>query len=653
MNSDSSQKQNSKPVPKKAKAEAPDSSNLFHPGQTLGGRYQVISCLGKGGMGVVYHVNQVFVNKEMALKTMEQHGMSNIAMRRFQKEARTAFAVQHPNVVAVNDFGVLDDQTPFLVMELIKGETLGERQRRTTCLPVHEAIPIFVQICFGLDYAHNLGVVHRDIKPSNIMILDDIPTGTEGSVKIVDFGIAKFAAVEGEEKQSLTRTGEIFGSPLYMSPEQCAGGSVDHRTDIYSLGCVLFESLTGTPPFIGENALATMIKHQNETPPTLKEASLGKEFPIDLEHIVATMLAKSPESRYQNLGIAAHDLAATMRGDAIIKPIAAQTKTSSSLSKNISMSRFMFYGSLLITALLSASLAGLARYNIKSNHLEKSIVASVPVKSKDRIKREQSTLPVNDEDIDKVQILAPQKLTERLAKKDPDGHLALHFKHITQECFKLIGNAHWIRFLDLEESDFDNRDLAWLQKLPLYYLCLKGTNLNDEGAAALSQLKTLIAFAATGTNLTNDGMSKLAQIKSLEQLDITSTKVSDEGLKAIGKLPKLRNLILKDDQGITDKGLLTLRNCPLQSVDLSHTSADDSSLKALSQIPTLCTVTLTGTQVTLAGLTDLCSHKNILNVDVYKCREISLKDIATLKAKAPWVIVNDKPEPLAKNSEYE
>ena len=361
------------PVSKKAKSDAPGSSNLFHPGKTLGGRYQVISCLGQGGMGVVYHVNQVFVNKEMALKTVERHGMSDIAMRRFQQEARTAFAVQHPNVVAVNDFGVLDDQTPFLVMELIRGETLAERLRRMTCLPINEAIPIFVQICFGLAYAHGLGVVHRDIKPSNIMILDDLPLGTEGSVKIVDFGIAKFAAIEGEEKQSLTRTGEIFGSPLYMSPEQCSGGGLDHRTDIYSLGCVLFEALTGTPPFIGENALATMIKHQNETPPSLKEASLGKEFPQTLGQIVATMLAKSPGSRYQDLGIAAHDLAATMRGDAILKQAVPRIKLGS--SKNMSLSRIAFYGSILISILLSASIAGLASYNFKRNHVATPIIA--------------------------------------------------------------------------------------------------------------------------------------------------------------------------------------------------------------------------------------------------------------------------------------
>jgi serine/threonine protein kinase len=182
-------------------------------------------------MGLVYRVNQIFLNKEFALKTIDKHFMSEIAVRRFQQEARTAFSLEHPSIIAVNDFGVLDDQSPFLVMDLVRGETLGERLKRTGPLTLEEAIPIFVQVCFGLAYAHECDVVHRDIKPNNIMLLKGMPLGSEGSVKIVDFGIAKFTQHEGGEMQALTRTGEIFGSPLYMSPEQCSGGRVDHRAD--------------------------------------------------------------------------------------------------------------------------------------------------------------------------------------------------------------------------------------------------------------------------------------------------------------------------------------------------------------------------------------------------------------------------------------
>lgn len=285
----------------------------YKPGHMLGGRYQVMNCIGRGGMGVVYKVKQFFLDKEFALKTISKQCLTDTAIRRFQQEALTSFAIDHPNVIMVNDFGLLDDDTPFLVMELLDGETLGDRLKLQTRLSVDDAIALFIQVCFGMAYAHDKGIVHRDIKPNNIMILQNMPFGTEGSIKIVDFGIAKYSAREGGEVQALTRTGEIFGSPLYMSPEQCQGGTVDHRSDIYALGCVLFEALTGSPPFRADNALLTMMMHQTEHAPTLREAA-GKAFPKQLETIVAKMMAKQPSQRYQSMAAVALELAAIKGG---------------------------------------------------------------------------------------------------------------------------------------------------------------------------------------------------------------------------------------------------------------------------------------------------------------------------------------------------
>jgi serine/threonine protein kinase len=180
-------------------------------------------------------------------------------------------------------------------------------------MEVEEACKLFAQVCLGLAYAHEQHVVHRDLKPGNIMLVKGAAR-TEGCVKVVDFGIAKIISGDGGEAQSLTRTGEIFGSPLYMSPEQCSSDLVDNRSDVYSLGCVLFEALTGAPPHLGNTALSTMMLHQQAQASTLKEASLGKEFPLALEQVVARMLRKSPAERYQNLSTAAHDLSAICRG---------------------------------------------------------------------------------------------------------------------------------------------------------------------------------------------------------------------------------------------------------------------------------------------------------------------------------------------------
>ncbi|MBS1953778.1 MAG: serine/threonine protein kinase [Cyanobacteria bacterium SZAS-4] len=341
----------------------------YIPGDVLDGRYRVESVLGSGGMGMVYRVTQMFVDKQFALKTIIKGQLSEVKIRRFQQEARAVFALDHPNIVAVKDFGIIEEMTPFLVMELLDGENLSDRLKRTGRLPITEIIPIFVQTCFGLGYAHDQGIVHRDIKPSNIMILNGIAPGAEGSVKIVDFGIAKFAQSEGGDIQALTKTGEIFGSPFYMSPEQCTGDRVDHRADIYSLGCVLFEALTGAPPCVGDNALSTMMQHQTAKLPSLKEASMGLEFPAELERIVAKMLEKNPDNRYQKLGIVAHRLASL--GQVISHTMEPKDKTlefrkapaaKPKVVETVTFSKSKFIALISAAAAVVAILAGLGGY---------------------------------------------------------------------------------------------------------------------------------------------------------------------------------------------------------------------------------------------------------------------------------------------------
>ncbi len=194
-------------------------------------------------------------------------------------------------------------------MDLVDGETLADVLKRRGRLPLEQVLRIFIQVGFAISYAHDNGVIHRDIKPSNIMLEKKIAKGTgEASVKLVDFGIAKLTGQDEFNQQTLTKTGEIFGSPLYMSAEQCMGTGVDMRSDLYSLGCVIYEALTGAPPIVGENALSTMIKHQSDQPISLKEASLGIEFPDQIEAIVAKLLRKDPASRYQSANLLTEDL---------------------------------------------------------------------------------------------------------------------------------------------------------------------------------------------------------------------------------------------------------------------------------------------------------------------------------------------------------
>lgn len=282
---------------------------VYEKGKILVDRFRIIELLGQGGMGSVYKVDDMETGATVALKYLHKQQTNDASWRRFDMEARTANKLDHPNLIKVHETGLMPDGQPFFVMDLVEGEALADLLKERGRLTLDKALKIFIQVGFALSYAHSNGVIHRDIKPSNIMLQHTDDGETIGSiVKVVDFGIAKLMGQDEFNQQTLTRTGEIFGSPLYMSPEQCTGSGIDHRSDLYSLGCVMYEALTGAPPLVGENALSTMMKHQSETALTLKEASLGIDFPEKIEQIVAALLEKDINRRYQSAQLLTADL---------------------------------------------------------------------------------------------------------------------------------------------------------------------------------------------------------------------------------------------------------------------------------------------------------------------------------------------------------
>jgi serine/threonine-protein kinase len=277
----------------------------FKPGDIVGGAYEIIDLLGQGGMGNIYRARHNIMLEEYALKTLRAEKLTDVSWKRFQKEAQAIGRMNHPNIVAIYNFGLHEGTVPYYVMAQLQGKTLEKLIADGGPLPLAEALPIFVEVCIGMGYAHKKGIVHRDVKPPNIVVLDQGQAGSR--VKIVDFGIVKLSEDAGSNQQ-LTNIGEVCGSPYYMSPEQCEASTIDARSDVYSLGCTLFEVLTGAPPFRGRNVVDTMLKHQSAVPATLQAASGGKAFPPMLEQVVAKMLAKSPSDRYQTMEEAASDL---------------------------------------------------------------------------------------------------------------------------------------------------------------------------------------------------------------------------------------------------------------------------------------------------------------------------------------------------------
>jgi serine/threonine protein kinase len=262
-------------------------------------RWEVFERIGEGGMGVVYKGRHKVMGKIVAVKILMPHLTArSVSLRRFQQEAQAVSALEHPNVIDVLDCGLTPNGQAYQVMDYIKGISLTEAIHSEGKLPPERSLGIFMQICSGLAHAHSRNILHRDLKPSNIMLVDN--ADGKDHVRIVDFGLAKLLQDEMMgAKQSLTQSGEVFGSPLYMSPEQCTGGKLDERSDIYSMGCLMYETLTGEPPIVGANVLDTMQRQLTDEPKPFATTS-DDSLLIRLNEIVLRCLSKERDLRYAN-----------------------------------------------------------------------------------------------------------------------------------------------------------------------------------------------------------------------------------------------------------------------------------------------------------------------------------------------------------------
>ncbi len=269
-------------------------------GKVFAEKYDVLSLLGEGGMSRVYKARHKFMKRIVAIKLLHESATRDLTAKdRFQQEAEAASALSHQNVVTVHDFGFTPNGQAFLVMDCLEGKALDALlEEANYSLPLAELIDIFTQALDGLEHAHRKGIVHRDIKPSNLVVLKQ-EDGTD-LVKIVDFGIAKvLVPQEGEKQRQLTQAGEIFGSPAYMSPEQCSGKALDGRSDLYSFGCMMYEAMSGQLPHIGDNFINTVVKHINEEPKSIAEVSPNARVPSHIEEVIMKCLAKKPDDRYR------------------------------------------------------------------------------------------------------------------------------------------------------------------------------------------------------------------------------------------------------------------------------------------------------------------------------------------------------------------
>lgn len=604
-----------------------------------GERYEFISVVAAGGNGVIYKGRQILLDKPVAIKMVQGHLLTDLSGKRFHQEAKAASSLNHPNVISVDDFGLTTKGDPYLVMDWVEGHSLSSEIKQRGMIPWKEAMDTFIQVCDGLDHAHTTGVLHRDLKPSNLMVTKD-QTGAR-VVKIVDFGIAKLLNPD-EDTPQLTRTGEVMGSPLYMSPEQGVGKRVDTRSDLYSFGCVMFETLTGDPPHVGDSTVAVLLKHQNEAPPTLKEAALGTEYPDGLEKVIAKLLAKAPEDRYQTAAALKQDLLKVKAGESIGGTTKQSSRPSSkpegTKSNSTGPNPTILVGALALVAILAAGCWWMFFTDHGNN---------------------KPTQPDGEHaftaDFQKV------KIDFETGPNRKDGRY-VGFK-LNDEAVDLIRQMKSQTSLDLEQSSITDDQLAILEPLKsVRQLNLASTSITDEGLDSVASFPKLANLSLAKTKITDSGLSELEKLP-LESLHLDNTAITDLGLRTIGRINTLKELYipgtnitglglayLKDlsslcllsvaDVQLTGSSLEPLRSLQqLGSLDLSGTRLTDSDMDAVSRISTIVNLKLNRTSVSKVGLKNLSTLKQLKTLTVVDCPEIHANDIAEFHKLLPSCIV--------------
>lgn len=624
---------------------------LFRPGDIVGERYRVQSLIGHGGMGMVYKVEQIYLGKELALKILHSRSATDVTVRRFHHEAQAVFGIDHPSLISVHDFGLLDQRIPFLVMDYVQGCSLADRIKMQGTLTVHEAVPIFLRICFGLGYAHDHGVIHRDVKPSNIMLSDGMSPSEDGCVKIVDFGIAKFTQLEASDVQALTRTGEVFGSPLYMSPEQCSGSSVDQRSDIYSLGCVFFEVLTGTTPFVGANALSTMMRHMGENPPTLKEASLGKDFPPLLEQIISRMLAKRASERYQNLSQVAVDLAALERS--MVDPVLMantvlvldKPKEVKDESGMVSMSRPALFLLAVLVVAVSSTLSSLITASLNDANL-KAKAAETPARGKSKPPADLKLVHI-DEAKQFVKSLetktgrpevSSKAIYEAIRNQADSGKLSMRYIDVTETTLSAVARARWIESLDLLGCGVDNSKLSLLRQIPrLSKVTLSNSTLDDSGAAALSKCPRIESLNVSWSNITAESVPYFTAMPNLKYLEIGGISLTPFAIKNLANDTRLKNLDLRGIVGVDDDCFAPMVDSSLLFLNVESIPIGDKAAGYFGKMRNLFAISIGGTNISPRGVEALLMNGKAKTITYTTTPYLKREDILTLVKKYPLV----------------
>jgi serine/threonine protein kinase len=622
------------------------------------GRYRVQSLLGQGGMGQVYRAHDSKLNKVVAIKVLFPNTPEQV-IKRFHTEAKALAKLNHPNIMSINDFGQAENGQLYLVMDYLKGDSLSSMIESRGPQTFSDILPIFVKICRGLRYAHMNGVLHRDIKPSNVMLAVD--RSKDDGVKLVDFGLAK----ANDQAQDLTKTGAAMGSPPYMSPESVHGKETDERSDIYSLGCTLFEMMAGVPPFVGETPFHTMMAQVNRHPPTLEQAC-EKPFDEEVEEFVQKFIKKNPDARFQNMDEVVAELervekALSDKRRASEGLLASGIYASGAFIKNRIEDANNILKGALIPVVAGIMVAGVGSYFLANSQSAKTS------EGHDDALRAMSNLMETHKGMEKKALSSiEQGLTSyrqgATIKRDKDSDhdvCVLSGTMNTTEFQAVVDRYARMTCFQLEALDVPDNCLNFVCGFAVQKLIIANMPVTDSLMKKVGGIKVLEHLRITDCGQLPQGcLDRLKSSRNLMTTDIDCGKaykdpalpfarmpnliwpkfrnstISREDMKALSTIPKMKWLQFKNCDfapGAISK-LKAIPTCTRLSI--SQTNLTEEQYQELAQLHFIEALTINDTNVDDEQLQKLKSMKKLFALDV-KNTPVTDEGVATLVKGMP------------------
>lgn len=520
-------------------------------------------------MGAVYKARDLTLQIDVAVKVLRSKQAPEQTLARFQQEAKTASRLNHPGIVKILDFGVVDGEMPYMVLEYVDGNSLATLIQEKGPLSLEEALPLFIATAETLAHAHGEGVLHRDLKPDNVMVLG------QDQIKLLDFGIAKF--VENEGSLAVTSTGALVGSPFYMSPEQARGRgpdkNVDCRSDIYSLGVLMFKTLSGQVPIQADSVIETIALKTSQPAPLL--STTGAASNEELDRILARCLAIEPEKRYASV----NELLKDLRGLYVEEEALPDLNQASSSPKAPSGSKFP----LLLAGVVILFAGGYVIF-----HLPLAMDSHKPSMRVDKV-------------------LAGSEKKRRTASdflRDEGAGVWTVSEGADSDTFAILAKKPHLKEIGIKSVKIKPAMLAYLKAVPLEQISLEDVgNLSPDilsGIASISSLQRLRFVDCIGFD--KRGLEALAVMPNLKRLFLEyCQKIDDQCIPTLSKFPRLNRLSLRMSE-ITVNGLRSLpRDRIFYELDLAQTQLVDSDLAGLKKL-NLRSINLAANKLTEQGV---------------------------------------------------